>query len=201
MNYITKFIDSVRFLEDFDKEHKDLKVDYEQYKKHIERNVYSNHQLNNFLNENLEAIAQSFLANSFVNPLNQCHSFSQQFFDNWMEQDIGKIAPVAITIGNVVYDGKDVYQVSQSSLKRTINEGFQPDKSLELHVWLTFPNMTILDLTIVPTLVAKGLAHPSDFDNKNYVIWRETDGEKLNYVPLLQDNQFMYKVDKIAGRE
>lgn len=155
MNYITKFIDAVRFLEDFDKEHKDLKVDYDKFKKHIERNVYSNHQLNSFINENLEAVAQSFLANSSVSPLNQCHSFSQQFFENWMEHDFGKIAPVAITIGNVVYEGKDVYQVSKSSLKRTINEGFQPDKSLELHVWLTLPNMAVLDLTIVPTLVCE----------------------------------------------
>ncbi|NKC13780.1 MAG: hypothetical protein GKR94_16815 [Gammaproteobacteria bacterium] len=80
-----------------------------------------------------------------------------------------------------------------------MSKGFCPDESLELHVWLTFSNMTVLDLTIVPTLVSKGLASLKDFDNCRYVIWKEGETVDFDYLPFLQHNNFMYEVDKIVG--
>ena len=59
--------------------------------------------------------------------------------------------------------------------------------------------MTVLDLTIIPTLISKGLAKTDDFDKKDYVIWGEKINSNLRYIPLLQDNDFMYKVDKVAS--
>lgn len=78
-------------------------------------------------------------------------------------------------------------------------KGFCPDEDLELHVWLTFQNMTVLDLTIVPTLIYKGLADLEEFGGCQYVIWKEGKREDLDYIPFLQHNNFLYLVDKIAG--
>ncbi|OCH22529.1 hypothetical protein A6E12_03445 [Aliivibrio fischeri] len=199
MTYIDKFIESVRFLEKFDKQHKKMKINYDDFKKHILKNK-NDADLTDFLSSKLDEIASSFLLNSTADPVNQCHNFSQSFYDNWSSQQLGQLAPVAISIGTVAYDSKEIYEVSRGSIKRLINEGFNPNKSLNVHVWLTFSDMTVLDLTIVPTLIDKGVAELSDFDGKDYVIWREEEASKLQYFPLLQDNRFLYKVDKIKQR-
>ncbi|MCE2597379.1 hypothetical protein K6Y31_21650 [Motilimonas cestriensis] len=197
MDYVTQFVEAVRFLEKFDSEQRELRLDYDQFKAGIKRNM-ADFELNTFLDENLQLYVQSFLENSLVDPVNHCHSFSQQFFEHWSKSPLGSLAPLAITIGNIEFDGKEVYKVSKSSVKKTMNGGFQPGRELDLHVWLTFNNMVVLDLTLIPTLTHKGLAKAADFADKCYVIWKDNSESRLKYIPILQDNQFMYKVDRVA---
>lgn len=198
MSYLNQFVDSRRFLEKFEKKQKKQGFNYEDFSRDIERNCLDK-DLQDFLDKNLGYAADGFIRNSPSNLANLCHSVSQQFYDNWMSQEIGNIAPVAITIGNVKYRGKEIYKVSRSSVKRVMAKGFCPNESLEVHVWLTFSNMTVLDLTIVPTLISKGLASSSDFGDRRYVIWKEDEGSNFEYIPILQHNNFMYVVDRVAG--
>lgn len=198
MSYLNQFVDSIRFLERFDKKQKKQGLNYEDVSRGIESNLL-NKDLQGFLDNNLGDAANGFIRNSPGNLANLCHSISQQFYENWMSQEIGNIAPVAITVGNVKYKGKEIYQVSRSSVKRIMAKGFCPNESLEVHVWLTFSNMTVLDLTIVPTLLSKGLASPSDFGGRRYVIWKEDGGSDFEYMPILQHNNFMYVVDRVVG--
>ncbi|KPQ23803.1 MAG: hypothetical protein HLUCCA13_11730 [Halomonas sp. HL-48] len=198
MSYLKQFVDSMRFLERFDKNQKRQGLNYEEVFRGIESNLLDK-ELQSFLDNNLGTAADSFIRNSPGNLANLCHSVSQQFYENWMSQKIGDIAPVAITVGNVKYKDQEVYNVSKSSVKRIMAKGFCPDESLDVHVWLTFSNMTVLDLTVIPTLVSKGLAGPTDFDDLRYVIWKEGDDSDFEYIPVLQHNNFMYAVDKIAG--
>ncbi|MBE0503654.1 MAG: hypothetical protein IBX46_05925 [Desulfuromonadales bacterium] len=198
MKYLTQFVDSMRFLEKFDKVQKRQGLNYDDVTRRIEGCILDK-ELQSFLDDRLGIAASGFIQNSPGDLANLCHSVSQQFHDNWMSQEIGNIAPVAITVGNVKYKGKEVYQVSKSSVKRIMAKGFCPNESLEVHVWLTFSNMTVLDLTIVPMLMSKGLASSSDFDGRRYVIWKEGGNSNFEYIPILQHNKFMYVVDKIAG--
>lgn len=198
MNYLKKFVESIRFLEKFDKNHKRTNLDYEKVTRGIESNLL-NDDLKAFLDQKLGEAANEFIQNSPMNLANLCHSVSQQFYENWMSQQIGELAPVAITIGNVKFKNRETYQVSKSSIKKIISQGFCPDKSLELHVWLTFSNMTILDLTIIPTLISKGFASLADFEGKKYLIWKEGENADFDYIPFLQHNNFLYEVDKISG--
>lgn len=198
MRYLTQFVDSMRFLEKFDKMQKRQRLDYEDVARGIECNILDK-ELQSFLDYNLGNAASGFIQNSPGDLSHLCHSVSQQFYENWMSQKIGGVAPVAITIGNVKYKGKGIYQVSRSSVKRIMEKGFCPNESLEVHVWITFSNMTVLDLTIVPTLLSKGLASPSDFGDRRYVIWKEGDDSDFEYIPVLQHNNFMYVVDRVAG--
>ncbi|MEI4931117.1 hypothetical protein [Aeromonas caviae] len=195
MSYLNKFVDSIRFLEEFDMEHKRANLNYEEVASVIKRRLLDK-DLNDFLEQNLGDTAQRFIENSPQSLENLCHSVSQQFYENWMSQPIGDVVPVAITVGNVKFRNREIYKVSKSSIKKTIARGFCPDESLELHVWLTFSNMTVLDLTIVPTLIYKGLASLDDFDGCQYVIWKEGEGEEFDYIPLLQHNNFMYEIDR-----
>jgi hypothetical protein len=187
----------MRFLEKFDKQFRQSKPNYDSVKEHIHQNI-NDIELKNFLDEKLDSIALDFINASSINLANQCHNISQSFYENWMSQEIGRLAPVAITVGNVVYKNTPIYDVSKSSIKRTISEGFNPNKSLELHVWLTFSNMKVLDLTIVPTLIEKGFPTEGEFE-KNYVIWEESTNSNFQYIPFLQHNNFMYEVDRIVG--
>lgn len=198
MKYLTQFVDSMRFLEKFDKFQKRQGLNYDDVIRGIEGNIHDK-ELQRFLDNHLGKAASGFIQNAPGDLANLCHSVSQQFYDNWMLQEIGNIAPVAITVGNVKYKDKEIYQVSRSSVKRIMAKGFCPNESLEVHVWLTFSNMTVLDLTIVPTLISKGLASPSDFDGRRYVIWNEGGGSNFEYTPILQHNNFMYVVDRVAG--
>lgn len=198
MKYLTQFVDSLRFLEKFDKVQKRQGLNYDDVIRGIERNILDR-ELQSFLDNHLGNAASGFIQNFPGDLANLCHSVSQQFYENWMSQEIGNIAPVAITVGNVKYKGKEVYQVSKSSVKRIMAKGFCPNESLEVHVWLTFSNMTVLDLTIVPTLISKRLASPCDFDGRRYVIWKEDGNSNFEYIPILQHNNFMYVVDRVAG--
>lgn len=198
MKYLTQFIESMRFLEKFDKIQKRQGLNYDDVTRGIEGNIL-NKELKSFLDNHLGNAASGFIQNSPEDLANLCHSVSQQFYDNWMSQEVGNIAPVAITVGNVKYKGMEIYQVSKSSVKRIMAKGFCPNESLEVHVWLTFSNMTVLDLTIVPTLISNGLASPSDFDGRKYVIWKEDGDSNFEYIPILQHNNFMYVVDRVAG--
>lgn len=198
MDYLNKFVESIRFLEKFEKEFRREKIDYKKITEDI-HNSCIDKDLNNFLDLRLGEAASIFIQNSTISLENLCHSVSQQFYENWMRQPIGELAPVAVTIGNVKFKGKELYEVSRSSIKRIMAKGFSPEENLELHVWLTFPNMTVLDLTIVPTLISKGQASYSDFNNCNYVIWKEGEHENLEYIPFLRHNNFMYIVDRVSG--
>lgn len=199
MSYTTEFAEALIFNKKVDKELKNQNIDREALIYNIENEFKSDHDLGEFLNSILDVAAKSFISNSTIDLANQCHNVSQQFFNNWMSQELGEIAPISITIGNISFDNEEIYTVSKSSIKKTINEGFNPNKSLDLHVWLTFQNMKVLDLTIVPTLIRKGLATSEDFNGKKYVIWEEEDGSRLAYKPILQNNHFLYLVDRVKG--
>ncbi|MGK0446908.1 MAG: hypothetical protein ACJA2M_000678 [Polaribacter sp.] len=75
--------------------------------------------------------------------------------------------------------------------------GFQPNTDLPLHVWLTLPNLTIIDLTIIPTLVDKGIELTLQEKAEKVIIWKENEPSNLRYEPLLVDNSFMHRIDKI----
>ena len=77
------------------------------------------------------------------------------------------------------------------------NKGISAWEPLNSHVWLTFPDMTVLDLTIIPTLVDKGLIQPGSYPTP-YVLWREDQDSPFSYIPLLQDNNFATLVDQIT---
>lgn len=195
MSYNDQFIRSVEFLERFDKKCRRETWGNDNIATEIENNILDK-ELRGFLNAELKGIASRYIQSSTVSFVNQCHSISQQFYEHWSTQEIGKLAPVYITIGTVEYKGQEVYSVSRSSVKKIISKGFRPEDSLDVHVWLTFSNMTVLDLTIIPTLISKGLAVSANFDDSKYIIWEEGNDSDLKYIPILQYNKFMHAVDR-----
>lgn len=129
---------------------------------------------------------------------NACHAICQGFNDAFDASANREQGDLDITIGNVFYKNRNIYQLTENKLDSLMSDGFQSDKELPLHVWLTLPNLTVIDLTIIPTLLDKGeVLTPREIES-NIIIWKENDHSNFRYEPLLVDNSFMHRVDKIA---
>ncbi len=202
MSYLDDYIDAVKFSGELDPRLKVDPIHYLQLKEHFLDIKNNGLELNDFIKSELMPIADAFIQNTKFDVSDQCHSVSQSFFDRCTELNITKDCGMAVTVGNVKYKGKSVYPTTKEYIKNLIAEGFNPEQSLDLHVWLTLPNMAVLDLTIIPTLISKRLAKAKNFKNKDVVLWREGTMSKfrnLHYIPLLKDDEFMYKVDRVAA--
>lgn len=131
-------------------------------------------------------------------PSFQCHVVSQQFkefVDNWKGGEIVcSIADLRLTVGNILYKGNNIYQLNKKKLKEIVKEGHALTKSLDLHVWLTASDMTVYDLTIIPTLKELGYGMQSD-EISEYKVWNQDDKKGFDYVPLLVDDKFSRRVD------
>ena len=128
--------------------------------------------------------------------INKCHAVSQGFWELLQRYEFSSAFSANITIGNVFFKGRNIYNLSKNKLKYIINEGHSLTKSLDVHVWITFENMTVFDLTIIPTLLHMGLISEKEFKDNPVLTWREDLESEFNYIPLLVDNEFMHRVDK-----
>lgn len=199
MEYISKFLEAMIFAGELEPE---LKIGQEQLA-HLEK--YYNEQSKNkeikvIINKELSRYANNYIKNAPFGLANQCHNICQSFFDLCTRNGVTEICGMAITIGNVRYKGKKLYKTTPESIKETIRKGFQPEEQLDLHVWLTLVDMSVLDLTIIPTLISKNKATPKDFKGKELVLWRKSNDHHLEYIPMLHDDNFLHKVDKLAFR-
>lgn len=106
---------------------------------------------------------------------------------------IGMMNP-KVTIGDVLVTGAPTYNVTKSSIKDLLANGFDPDEGPNVHVWITLFDGTVVDPTILSTLVEKERIDPENA-NELMVLPPHTSSD-LKYVPLLIHNEFFYKVDK-----
>lgn len=108
---------------------------------------------------------------------------------------------ISLTIGDVAFDGKWLYNVDEESITKIIKAGPQVDKTLDCHVWLTYRSNHVFDMSILFNLESRGLWRigPSQWP----VVYWNDQGEKakwrLRYKPIIVDNNFLYRVDDVAN--
>lgn len=199
MSYLDNFVASMKYLEEFDEEAKLAKPSYEQIKRTIASRAIEHKEDYGRFTEMVYEFAGKFIENCPYSFSNLCHSASQMFYERWSQLPISQPFPVAVTIGHVTYKEVEIYKINKESLKNIISEGFQPNRELNVHVWLTLPNMKVLDLAIIPTLIEKGLASHDEFKKSSHLLWNENETSNFKYEPLLQHNHFLYLVDRVKG--
>src|SRR5690606_3528651 len=148
MSYLENFIESMKYLEEFDEEAKLAKPSYEQVKRTIASRAIAHRENDDRFTEMVYECASEFIEHCPYSFANLCHSASQMFYERWSQHPVSQIFPVAVTIGHIAYKEVEIYKVTKESIKNTISEGFQPNRELYVHVWLTLPNMKVLDLAI-----------------------------------------------------
>jgi hypothetical protein len=125
-----------------------------------------------------------------------CHAISHGFAESLQLLPLGQELPLAITIGNVSYRGTSLYQVTYEKIDAIISHGFDASKTVDVHVWITLQDMTVVDLSLLSTLAAMGLTDSLSPSADQVLIWREDSVSDFEYEPLLVDNEFFLKVER-----
>ncbi|MEZ8372001.1 hypothetical protein AB6C94_21650 [Vibrio splendidus] len=101
-----------------------------------------------------------------------------------------------VTIGDVLIEGQPQYKVTKKSIKDIIAEGFNPSKTLNVHVWITLFDGTVFDPTIAATLVAKKMLPPQEMNSMHIQPFGMVNDINITYRPLLIDDEFYSRVDR-----
>lgn len=122
-----------------------------------------------------------------------CHAASAGFLHSWnASRRPGLAGTLSVTVGSVRYKGTPVFETTRAAIAGLIAAGRAPAIDLPVHVWLTLDDLTVIDLSIVPTLVKYGHL-PAD--TPPVLFWREDAAGDFAFEPLLVDNQFFERVD------
>jgi hypothetical protein len=90
----------------------------------------------------------------------------------------------ALTIGDVEVDGQPRCQVTMEQLRRRLELGREGAESIDVHVWLTFPDATLLDATLGAGL--ESVAGVPGLDASLAIVGRpEQLAPHLRYRPML----------------
>ncbi|ELH5152256.1 hypothetical protein V9K20_003506 [Vibrio cholerae] len=198
--YLDQFVDSIKFLEkvdsSFDTKQLDFVAIHNMYKDLDSESTTNYYQsMHSFLRKASSEYAVYFARTNEL--AHQCHSVCENFKNALNQLPEAEGIDFKVTVGNVFYKGKNIYRLNRKSLKEIVEAGPQLDKVLDVHVWLTLDDMTVYDLTILSTLEAKGLEPKGTFPYPSVLVWRHDIKSDFNYKPLLVDDYFFHRVDRM----
>ena len=130
-------------------------------------------------------------------PTSACHNVSNSAMMTAVLQGNYAEDEVSLTIGDVSFMGRWMYNVTQESLAAILKEGRAYDKTLNCHVWLTYRSNHVFDLSLLFNLNKRGL-YPIKPHEDPVIYWNdqsEVTKWELEYRPILVDNNFFFRVD------
>ncbi len=196
--YFDHFIDALRFLTEINADYRNTHPDFSEIEKAI-RSAQSESLRQEYamLSEKILApFARNYVERigSVSNVAHSCHSLSDGFLKTWRRLEIAEMFPLAVTVGNVYYKNENIYGLTKSTLKKILEEGKATKNTLDVHVWLTWDNLSVLDLTVIPSLIEMGKLSAKDVCSP-ILIWSESEPGDFVFDPILVDNDFFSKVD------
>lgn len=113
-------------------------------------NNFKSSSINGSVDENINAIISKNILQKFLQEqiMNNCFYFSElaQYFLK-AELNVDSI----LTLGSVGYKGQKIFYESFKKLKYRFNNKNFKTKGLNLHAWLTLPDYSIIDISILST--------------------------------------------------
>lgn len=199
--YLEQFVESLKFLTKFNKEYRKSNIDFIELKSTLKGfQATETHEMYEQMRYVIEQMALLYQHQIPLEHLvNHCHSISHGFWETYTNHPASKGFTLSVTVGNVYYKGESVYNLTKSKLKQIISKGKVLDEELPVHVWVTLEDMTVFDLTIIPTLIHKGLLDESEVTS-NLLVWNEEHSGDFVFEPLLIDNDFMHRVDEVSHK-
>ncbi|MBU1667665.1 hypothetical protein KKC13_04545 [bacterium] len=122
--------------------------------------------------------------------VNRCNDVSKNFLEylekiNYQSTAYNK--PLFLTIGNVKLEGEDLFTIDNNTLKEKISSCEKYTTPIDFHVWITLPDLSILDMTLDASLLdSEGIRN---INSCNMITWRE---DLLNPYPLKLEYQPLY---------
>ena len=99
---------------------------------------------------------------------------------------------VYLTIGNVVINNQPWLKVTPEGLVKELDKGMSKDH-MNMHVWLTFPDMSIMDFTIRPNQDMNRNIKNSIEDSIIYLPTDELDKDHY-YEPMLVGARYLQRI-------
>ncbi len=197
MNYLENFVNGLEELTRYNKEFKKSNPNFSEIQKTLsEFSSQRNNEPYPDIRKIIHELAIQYVKNAPVGQVvNKCHSISHGFWEGFRNSELAKVFSLNITVGNIFYKNKNIYDLSKSKLKKIIRQGQVLSDTLDVHVWLTLNDLTVLDLTIIPTLVQQGLLPKEELTKSPVLVWHESELSNFSFQPLLVDNDFMHRVD------
>jgi hypothetical protein len=193
MSYMDKYLESIKFSSElglFDPINKEkLEEYYLSCANNTETNSVAKNSIKNFIESFIKDIPKVHISGC-------CHAISHSIFEHYKKTNFYPSFNFNITIGNVFYKGKNIYNTSRDTIITEIINGPKSRSQLPLHVWLTFEDMTVFDPTIIISLIDKGVSLEQQ-DHYKLLIWNEDAPSNFLYEPLLVDNDFLSLVDEV----
>lgn len=100
-----------------------------------------------------------------------------------------------LTIGDVLVDGKPRYNVTRNSLRQLLRKG-RSRAVMPIHVWLTWPDMTVMDLTLLSSM-AYHAGEDLDLAREDALVLYGADDlarHRLTYRPWLVGERVLHEV-------
>jgi len=196
MPYLDQFITAIAFLEEFEKPTTPIdKAAAREYL--IEFQSTRMQRANELVLRAARQLAQRYVERTPDPLANRCHTVSYSFRETFLMNPLFGGVPhdPCITVGNVFHRGVSLFPTTRDSLRAMIEAGPQPGRDMATHVWITFPDMTVFDLTLLPTLRRRG-----DHDGPDdLLVWHPSAPGDFVFEPLLVDNRFPERVDTLTS--
>ena len=195
MSYMDEFISAIQFAHDLFPQQKPIKTSSQDGMKAFFNNFCSQPEFDPLFNPGgaIHKAALRFIQDyPFSEVAQQGEKITQQFFNQTRDKVFNSGFWVGVTIGDISWNGRSVYGTTRDSIKESLSP--QPSNApsrQKFHVWLTFGNLQILDLTVVPSLLRQEIAKPTEFKDKLLISTKPRRTSKLRYTPLLVHNDFL----------
>ncbi|MBB3103291.1 hypothetical protein [Azomonas macrocytogenes] len=201
MKYLDQYIEALKFLTRFNDDYRKQDPDFQVLRKELlELQVEKRRETYARVARLIQTLAAEYVQS--IPPehaIDRPHTVLLGFWEAFQQNGFGKTFALNTTIGNFSYKGDPLYRQSKAGLKKLINQGIQPDQPLDVHMWLTLEDMTVIDPTLLGTLERRGLLKATDYSANGVLIWREDTPSDFVYEPILVDNDFAFRVDNITA--
>jgi len=196
MSYLDQFVSALRFYFDLNPD-EDVRPDFNRLQRHFQQarsaNPASSHAITKAF---LARLADRFVDGYPGDIAHACHAASAGFLASWgASRPPGLPGTLSITVGSVRFKGRHVFQTTRNAIAQLIDAGRAPGADLPVHVWLTLDDMTVIDLSIVATLIKYGELSAGA---PPVLFWRDDAPGDFVFEPLLVDNLFFQRIDSGA---
>jgi hypothetical protein len=193
MSYLDQFVSALRFYFELNPA-EPAPCDFDDLRQHF-LHQQSSAQAPSMANTRkfLTLLAERFVEGYPGDIAHACHAASAGFLHSWNASRLpGLPGTLSLTVGSVYFKGEPVFETTRAAIAGLIAAGRAPAIDLPVHVWLTLDDLTVIDLSIVPTLVKYGRL-PAD--TPPVLFWRENAAGAFVFDPLLVDNLFFERID------
>ena len=199
MTYKEEFVDACDYFHTLNGEASHKRQSAEEIGKIIdELQDHENAAMYRKLAQHIRELSEVYLKNmAFDDVANKCHVVSSGVNDLFQQTKFAEGFALSVTVGNVSYKNEFLYETSKEEIASILLKG-RTREVLNVHVWLTLENMTIIDPSINFTLAKRGKIKEKVLRRSPVRIINPGEKTDFKYFPMLVDNEFAHTVDEIG---